>query len=245
MYTTIGNYYSFQMTVCCAVWIGTIHLKRIISTKCCIHTVVPPDDGPRYARNLQILTKYTENKLCIELVFLYSILSICTVNKTQNFCTVLLFINLDFILRRVITGCIKTFELLEDIKLFNKLYHISVGCNVDDVAAHQGCYANYVSSYLPTFRYSLSVPSSRVKQIILGLLLDIVEERRCHLKRGGSSKHLTYCRFGISQCYLCAWEPGVAQWLRRCATSRTIPGQIPVMSLGIFFRGSFRQNHVS
>jgi hypothetical protein len=28
------------------------HLKRIISTKCCIHTVVPPDDGPRYARNM-------------------------------------------------------------------------------------------------------------------------------------------------------------------------------------------------
>ena len=23
------------------------HLKRIISTNCCIHTVVPPDDGPR------------------------------------------------------------------------------------------------------------------------------------------------------------------------------------------------------
>jgi hypothetical protein len=27
------------------------HLKRIISTNCYIHTVVPPDDGPRYARN--------------------------------------------------------------------------------------------------------------------------------------------------------------------------------------------------
>ena len=26
------------------------HLKRIVSTSCCIHTVVPPDDGPRYAR---------------------------------------------------------------------------------------------------------------------------------------------------------------------------------------------------
>ena len=25
---------------------------RIISTDCCIHTVVPPDDGPRYARNM-------------------------------------------------------------------------------------------------------------------------------------------------------------------------------------------------
>jgi hypothetical protein len=34
-------------------WIGTTdsHLKRIINTNCFIHTVVPPDDGPRYARN--------------------------------------------------------------------------------------------------------------------------------------------------------------------------------------------------
>ena len=28
------------------------HLKRIISTECCIPNVVPPDDGPRYARNM-------------------------------------------------------------------------------------------------------------------------------------------------------------------------------------------------
>jgi len=27
-------------------------LKRIINTNCCIHTVVPPDDGPRYDRNM-------------------------------------------------------------------------------------------------------------------------------------------------------------------------------------------------
>ena len=26
--------------------------KKIISTNCSIHTVVPPDDGPRYARNM-------------------------------------------------------------------------------------------------------------------------------------------------------------------------------------------------
>ena len=48
------------------------HLKRIISTICCIHTVVPPDDGPRYGRNMYRLTKYTKNKLCIKLVFLYT-----------------------------------------------------------------------------------------------------------------------------------------------------------------------------
>ena len=28
------------------------HLKRIISTTCCIHTVVPSNDGHRYARNM-------------------------------------------------------------------------------------------------------------------------------------------------------------------------------------------------
>jgi hypothetical protein len=44
------------------------HLKRIISINCCIHTVVPPDDGRRYARNMQKLMKYTKNKLCIQLV---------------------------------------------------------------------------------------------------------------------------------------------------------------------------------
>jgi hypothetical protein len=56
MYTTIGYYYSFQMNVCCPGWCPTrttdIHLKRIIRTKCCIHKVVPSDDGPRYTRNM-------------------------------------------------------------------------------------------------------------------------------------------------------------------------------------------------
>ena len=28
------------------------HLKRILSTNCCKHTVVPPDNGTRYAQNL-------------------------------------------------------------------------------------------------------------------------------------------------------------------------------------------------
>jgi len=44
---------------------------RIRSTNCCIHMVVPPDEGPRYARNMYGLMKYTKNKLCIKLVFLY------------------------------------------------------------------------------------------------------------------------------------------------------------------------------
>ena len=56
MYTTVGIYYSFQMTVCCPgsnpTRITDSHLKRIISTNCYIHTIVPPDDVPRYARNM-------------------------------------------------------------------------------------------------------------------------------------------------------------------------------------------------
>ena len=54
MCTTIDIYYSFQMTACCPGWIGCnptsttdSRLKRIISTNCCIQTVVPPDDGPK------------------------------------------------------------------------------------------------------------------------------------------------------------------------------------------------------
>jgi len=40
MYTTVGTYYL------------NYPLFRIISTNSFIHTVVPPDDGPRYARNM-------------------------------------------------------------------------------------------------------------------------------------------------------------------------------------------------
>ena len=48
MHTKVGTYY----------WNSNptrttdIHQKRVISTNCCMHTVVPPDDGPRYARNM-------------------------------------------------------------------------------------------------------------------------------------------------------------------------------------------------
>ena len=60
MYTIVGTYYSIQMTVCCPVG---------LQSNCCVHTVLPPDDGLRYARNMQRLTKYTQNKLYIKLVF--------------------------------------------------------------------------------------------------------------------------------------------------------------------------------
>ena len=39
--------------------------------------------------------------------------------------------------------------------------------------------------------------------------------------------------------------PGVASWLRPCTTSRMVPESIPGGVIGDFFRGSFRQNHVS
>jgi len=57
MYTTIGTYYSIIIR---------------INTNCCIHTVVPSDDGHRYARNMYRSTKYAKNKLCIKLVFDYT-----------------------------------------------------------------------------------------------------------------------------------------------------------------------------
>jgi len=68
--------------VCYPGWI--VPIKRIISTSRCIHTVVSKDDGPRYARNMYRLTKYTTIKLYIKLVFLHMIISRCTVNKTWN-----------------------------------------------------------------------------------------------------------------------------------------------------------------
>ena len=55
MYAAFGTYCSFYMTLCCP-------------------------DGPRYALNMSRLTKYTKSKLCIMMVFLYTVISRCTVN---------------------------------------------------------------------------------------------------------------------------------------------------------------------
>jgi len=41
MYTTIDTYISFRL----------LSVVLVPSTNCCIHTVVPPDDRPRYPRN--------------------------------------------------------------------------------------------------------------------------------------------------------------------------------------------------
>ena len=87
MYTTIRTFF---LDVCLLSWLDCnptrttdSHLKRIISTNCCIRTVVPPDDGARYVRNMQRLTIYSKNKLCIKLGSLYTIVSRYTINKQK------------------------------------------------------------------------------------------------------------------------------------------------------------------
>ena len=60
MYTTIGTYVLLFLDDFLLCWFGCSnpirttdsHLKRKISTSCCIRTVVPPDDGSRYAQNM-------------------------------------------------------------------------------------------------------------------------------------------------------------------------------------------------
>ena len=92
MYTATGTYYSFYMTASCPAWIAyptrttDSRLKRIISTSCCIHTVVPPDDGPRYTWNMYRLTKYTKNKLCISWFSLHECMAVfCTLLWNEQF----------------------------------------------------------------------------------------------------------------------------------------------------------------
>ena len=47
MYTTIGTYYFFRL-----LSVVLLGLEQSNQHNCCIRTVVPPDDGPRYARNM-------------------------------------------------------------------------------------------------------------------------------------------------------------------------------------------------
>jgi len=58
-YVYNNRYLLFFLDDCLLSWLDLqsttdIHLKRMISTDCCIHTVVPPDYGP------EILPKYVE-----------------------------------------------------------------------------------------------------------------------------------------------------------------------------------------
>ena len=67
VYATLGACYSVQMTVQYAPYIPDSHPHRLINTKCRIDTVVPPDDGYIFARNMQrkeinIIRKYVEIK---------------------------------------------------------------------------------------------------------------------------------------------------------------------------------------
>ena len=60
------NLYMFQAYLGPSSGGTTVCMQQLVlitSTNCSIHTVVPPDDGPRYARNMEKLTKYTKNKL--------------------------------------------------------------------------------------------------------------------------------------------------------------------------------------
>ena len=81
MYTTFGLFGSSNPTST-----TDSHLKRKISTNYSIHAVVPPDDGLRYARNMQRLTKYTKNKLFIKLASLCTIICRCTVKYSIQCC---------------------------------------------------------------------------------------------------------------------------------------------------------------
>ena len=51
-----NNWYLLFFLVDCLLswldWITDGHLKRITSINFCIHTVIPPDDEPRYAQNM-------------------------------------------------------------------------------------------------------------------------------------------------------------------------------------------------
>jgi len=52
------------------------------------------------------LTKYTKSKLCIKLIFLYTVISRCTANKTKDFLLIRL-----IILHSIKTRCLKHFCL--------------------------------------------------------------------------------------------------------------------------------------
>jgi hypothetical protein len=74
--------------------------ENIISTNGCIRTVVPPDDGSRYVRNMYRLTKYSKNKLYIKLGSLYTIVSRYTINKKTLYYSYINF----FVLHRIKMG---------------------------------------------------------------------------------------------------------------------------------------------
>jgi len=55
-----------------------------------------------------------------------------------------------------------------------------------------------------------------------------------HCQRATTHLQLNILLLLLLLLYLRRWRPGVAQWLRCCATSRTVPGQIPGGVIGFF-----------
>ena len=49
---------------------------------------------------------------------------------------------------------------------------------------------------------------------------------------------------GLKGGYFFVWGPGLAQWLRHCATSRAVPGSNPGGVGHRDFSRGYRQNHV-
>ena len=85
--------------------------------------------------------------------------------------------------------------------------------------------------------------SLRPSEVIHSLILKCLHNWKLGLEsmQISSSLNIQYTWFILLQHY--SEGPGVAQWLRHCATSRTVPGSIPGGVTGDFFRGSPRQNH--
>jgi hypothetical protein len=72
------TFYGMCVCVCVCIYIYIYVCVYIcVCRRMCVCVCV-------YAQNMQKLTKYTNNKLCFKLVFLYTIISRCAVNRTYN-----------------------------------------------------------------------------------------------------------------------------------------------------------------
>jgi hypothetical protein len=95
----------------------------------------------------------------------------------------------------------------------------------------------------------------QVCNVVMGTMVTCVSSQSYYGRYHYQCYHCTY------NCYVCKFTyiPTVTTVtnitlvikvtmftrLRRCATSQTVPGSIPCGITGDYFRGSFRQNHVS
>ena len=67
----------------CLVCIPESHPYRVTSTKCRIDTVVSPDDGHIFARNMHRKEINILRKSVHQVGFIYKVMLGCTVNKTK------------------------------------------------------------------------------------------------------------------------------------------------------------------